>query len=69
MEEPKNIAVKILVDKLKGEQKSLASNETILKSYEASAKTCRMAKAKNLKDIKELVTALKKLGHKEEANG
>jgi hypothetical protein len=65
MEEPKNIAVKLLVDKLKSEQSSLASNESNLKSYEASAKQYREKKNTNLKAIKELATALKKLGHKE----
>ncbi len=64
MEEPKNIAIKLLVDKLKSEQGSLASNVSSLKTYEDSAKRYREAKGKNLKAIKELATALKKLGHK-----
>lgn len=66
MEEPKNIAVKILVDKLKSEQSTLASVTSSLKMYETNAKNCRESKNKNLKAIKELGAALKKLGHKEE---
>ena len=67
MEEPKNIAIKLLVDKLKMEQSALASNESSLKTYETSAKQYREKKNKNLRDIKELAAALKKLGHKEQA--
>lgn len=67
MEEPKNIAIKILVDKLKTEQGNLASNEAQLKIYEGHAKTYRENKNKNQKDIKELAAALKKLGHKNDA--
>lgn len=66
MEEPKNIAVRLLVDKLKSEQGVLASNSTSLASYEKHVKTYREAKNKNLRAIKELATALKKLGHKNE---
>lgn len=65
MEEPKNIAIKILVEKLKSEQSSLASTETQLKLYEAYVKTHREIKNKNLHAIKELAAALKKLGHKD----
>lgn len=65
MEEPKNIAIKILVDKLKTEQSSLASTETQLKLYETYVKTHRDHKNKNLRAIKELAAALKKLGHKD----
>lgn len=66
MEEPKNIAIKILVEKLKTEQSSLASNESQLKLYERYTKTYRDNKSKNQRAIKELAAALKKLGHKEE---
>lgn len=65
MEEPKNIAIKILVEKLKAEQGCLSSNETSLKSYEELAKRYREAKNKNQRAIKELASALKKLGHKD----
>lgn len=65
MEEPKNIAIKILVDKLKSEQSSLATNETSLKVHETNAKSYREVKNKNQHAIKELASALKKLGHKE----
>lgn len=65
MEEPKNIAIKILVDKLKAEQGNLSSNATMLKSHEDNAKIWREKKTKNQKAIKELASALKKLGHKE----
>lgn len=65
MEEPKNIAIKILVEKLKAEQSSLAANEGQLKIYEGYAKTYRENKGKNQKAIKELAAALKKLGHKD----
>lgn len=65
MEEPKNIAIKILVEKLKSEQGSLASNEISLKSYEESAKRYRDGKSKNQHAIKELAAALKRLGHKD----
>lgn len=65
MEEPKNIAIKILVDKLKAEQICLASTEASLKSYEDSAKRYQESKNKNLHAIKELAAALKKLGHKD----
>lgn len=66
MEEPKNVAIKILVDRLKSEQSSLASTETQLKLYETYVKTHRESKNKNQRAIKELATALKKLGHKDE---
>jgi uncharacterized protein YlxW (UPF0749 family) len=64
MEEPKNIAIKLLVEKLKSEQSNLASNESMLKSYETNAKSYRQKKSGNLCSIKELAAALKKLGHK-----
>lgn len=65
MEEPKNIAIKILVDKLKAEQGNLSSNATMLKSHEDNAKIWREKKSKNQKAIKELAAALKKLVHKD----
>lgn len=65
MEEPKNIAIKILVEKLKSEQTCLASNESSLKTYENSVKNYREAKGKNRRAIKDLAAALRKLGHKD----
>jgi hypothetical protein len=65
MDEPKNIAIKILVDKLKAEQSSLASNTSTLKTYEDSAKTYHKKKSQNQHAIKDLAAALKKLGHKD----
>ncbi len=63
--EPKNIAVKILVDKLKVKQISLNSNKATLDSYKAYVKQYNAKKLADEKDIRELSAALKKLGHKE----
>lgn len=66
VEEPKNIAVKILVDKLNAEQISLDRNLAQLNIHENTVKTFRETTVKNLKNIKELAAALKKLGYKKE---
>lgn len=65
VEEPKNIAVKILVDKLKAEQSTLTSAKSSLETYKTYIKTYSDNKTKAEKNIKELSGALKKLGHKE----
>jgi len=65
VEEPKNIAVKILVDKLKAEQSALTSAKSSLETYKNYVKTYSDNKTKAEKNIKELSGALKKLGHKE----
>lgn len=65
VEEPKNIAVKILVDKLKVEQSTLTSAKSSLETYKGYVKTYTDNKTKAEKNIKELSRALKKLGHKD----
>lgn len=72
VEEPKNCAVKTLVDKLKTEQSTLASqnssiesNKKLVKTYSDYVKDHKKKKADTETKIKELGAALKKLGHKE----
>lgn len=72
VEEPKNVAVKTLVDKLKVEQAALGSAKTTIDSYKAQIKTfsgyVKTYNDKKIgaeKNIRELSVALKKLGHKD----
>lgn len=65
VEEPKNIAVALLVKKLKVEQEQLANYQASINKVKAELKGHTDNKNKNLKNIKELSDALKKLGHKE----
>lgn len=72
IEEPKNYAVKLLVDQLKAQQGGLASknaaitnDKAMIKTYQASLKVKNDEKLGIENKIKELAGALKKLGHKE----
>lgn len=72
IEEPKNYAVKLLVDQLKAQQISLtnknvaiANDKNMIKIYQASLKIKNGEKLAIENKIKELAGALKKLGHKE----
>ncbi len=67
VEEPKNIAVKMLVDKLKVEQSALKGHQEVLTNYAKTVKEYNTKKLAAQKNIKELAAALKKLGHKETA--
>lgn len=76
IEEPKNYAVKLLVDQLKAQQTGLASkkvaienDKAYIKSYQAAMKIKNTEKLAIETKIKELSTALKKLGHKEQGVG
>lgn len=64
-EEPKNIAVKLLVDKLKVEQEDLKKHNTNIEYHTKQLKQHRINKSTTDKNLKELGAALKKLGHKE----
>ena len=64
-EEPKNIAIKLLVDKLKAEQLELAATQKLADDYKSKLNVQLASKKSHLKTIKELSDALKKLGHKE----
>lgn len=70
--EPKNYAVKLLVDQLKAQQGSLTlkknsidSDKSMIKVYQNYLKTKNTEKLTLENKIKELSVALKKLGHKE----
>lgn len=72
IEEPKNYAVKLLVDQLKAQQTSLTSKKTAIeqdkaeiKRHQGNLKTKNTEKLAIENKIKELSVALKKLGHKE----
>lgn len=72
IEEPKNYAVKKLVDELKSQQNSLTSkkagidsDKNMIKTYQGMLKTKNSEKLAIENKIKELSVALKKLGHKE----
>lgn len=65
IEEPKNIAVKLLVDKFKAEQSKLTSAEASIASYKIILDNHNKSKSEAQKNLKELGLALKKLGHKE----
>lgn len=65
IEEPKNIAVKLLVDKLKTEQATLSGAKSNVELYKNYVKIHTATKTKAENNIKELSGALKKLGHKD----
>jgi len=65
VEDIKNVAVKLLVDKLKVEQKALSGHQEVLANYAKTIKEYNTKKLAAQKNIKELAAALKKLGHKE----
>lgn len=62
--EIKNIAVKLLVNKLKADQSNLSSAENMIASIKKTLKVYTDQKNTAQKNIKELAAALKKLGHK-----
>lgn len=70
--EPKNYAVKLLVDQLKAQQtelktksNSIEADKKVVKMYQDSLKKKNVEKLAVENKIKELALALKKLGHKE----
>lgn len=70
--EPKNYAVKLLVDQLKAQQSNLTAKKTnidiqkqLIKNANDLIKTYNEGKLEIESKIKELSVALKKLGHKE----
>lgn len=72
VEEPKNYALKLLVDQLKSQQielgaknNNILADKTVIKTYQASLKVKNTEKLAIENKIKELAGALKKLGHKE----
>lgn len=72
IEEPKNYAVKKLVDELKQQQNSLTSTKAAIdsskgmrKTYDEEIKKKNKTKSEIETKIKELSVALRKLGHKE----
>lgn len=72
IEEPKNYAVKLLVDQLKAQQINLTGKKSAIESQKSQIKIIQTAMKGNNTEklaienkIKELSTALKKLGHKE----
>lgn len=66
--EPKDIAVKLILDRFKAEQGKLAVAEASIRSFKATLATQNKTKSDAQKVLKELGAALKKLGHKEETN-
>lgn len=65
IEEPKNIAHKLLVDKLKIEQSDLLKINSAIDAHSSKLKEWNKQKTTRNKSIKELSDALKKLGYKE----